>query len=139
MGTAPYTPGGLSNSKLKLADAETCNVKSGKKFYAGDKTLKTGTWVPRLKKLTSGSWNGDGTRSLSVRGYSVYYFIYDDYDNSDGANKNKSQGTWGLVLNGGGMVLAECYGCNPDTTTTFSITYYHTGGYGRSASVYAIP
>lgn len=65
MGTAPYTPGGLSNSKLKLADAETGNVKSGKKFYAGDKTLKTGTGV--LTPNTSSTYvNGAGAYSSNV-------------------------------------------------------------------------
>ena len=34
--------GGLSNSKLKLATAAESDVVSGKTFYAGDKTLKTG-------------------------------------------------------------------------------------------------
>lgn len=43
MGTAPYTPGGLSNSNLKLATATVADVASGKTFYAGDKTIKTGT------------------------------------------------------------------------------------------------
>lgn len=138
MGTAPYTSGGLGNSKLKLATATANDVVSGKTFFAGDKVVKTGTWVPRLKLLTSGHWSGDATRSLSVSGYSVYYFVFDDHDNSDCANKNKSQGSWGLVLNGGGLTIAECYGCNPNSNTTFSITYYHTGGYGRTARVYAI-
>lgn len=45
MGTAPYTPGGLSNSKLKLATATAADVASGKTFYAGDKTIKTGTFI----------------------------------------------------------------------------------------------
>lgn len=138
MGIAPYTPGGLSNSKLKLATATESDVVSGKTFFSGDKVVKTGTLVPRLKLLTSGSWSGDAKRSLSVRGYSVYYFVFDDNNNSDCANKSKSQGSWGLVLNGGGLTIAECYGCNPDSDTTFSITYNHTGGYGRTARVYAI-
>lgn len=34
--------GGLSKSKLALADATTADVLVGKKFYSGDKTLKTG-------------------------------------------------------------------------------------------------
>lgn len=34
---------GLSNSKLEEATAVAGDVKSGKTFYAGDKTLKTGT------------------------------------------------------------------------------------------------
>lgn len=35
--------GGLSNSKLALATATTGDTLSGKTFYSGDKTLKTGT------------------------------------------------------------------------------------------------
>lgn len=37
--------GGLSGNKLSLATAETADVISGKKFYAGNKTIKTGTLV----------------------------------------------------------------------------------------------
>ena len=55
MGTAPYTPGGLSNSKLKLATATVNDVASGKKFYAGDKTIKTGKYTPTLKRVEIGS------------------------------------------------------------------------------------
>ena len=66
MGIAPYTPGGLSNSKLKLATATESDVASGKTFYAGDKTIKTGTGKLLKKVLrnstqsikgSSGSWN----------------------------------------------------------------------------------
>ena len=38
--------GGLSNSRLALANATAADVAEGKTFYAGDKTLKTGTLVP---------------------------------------------------------------------------------------------
>lgn len=38
--------GGLSDSDLALANATAAKVFSGFKFYAGDKTLKTGTAVP---------------------------------------------------------------------------------------------
>ena len=38
--------GGLSNSKLALANATAADVAEGKTFYAGNKTLKTGTLVP---------------------------------------------------------------------------------------------
>lgn len=34
--------GGLTNSKLALANAQATDVRSGKKFYAGDKQIKTG-------------------------------------------------------------------------------------------------
>ena len=38
--------GGLSNSRLALANATAADVAEGKTFYAGNKTLKTGTLVP---------------------------------------------------------------------------------------------
>ena len=38
---------GLVNSKLALADAGAENVLSGKKFYAGDKVIKTGSMPNR--------------------------------------------------------------------------------------------
>lgn len=39
--------GGLSNTKLALATADTGDVISGKKFYSGDKSLKNGAILPR--------------------------------------------------------------------------------------------
>ena len=39
--------GGLSIAKLALATADTGDVISGKKFYSGDKSLKTGSILPR--------------------------------------------------------------------------------------------
>ena len=39
--------GGLSLTKLALATADTGDVISGKKFYSGDKSLKTGSILPR--------------------------------------------------------------------------------------------
>ena len=66
MGEAPHTAGGaLSNGKLKLADAVASNVLKGKKFYAGDKTLKTGTGV--LTPNTSSTYvNGAGANDTKV-------------------------------------------------------------------------
>lgn len=44
MDNRPMTSGGgLSNSKLALATATPADVPTGVTFYAGDKTLKTGT------------------------------------------------------------------------------------------------
>lgn len=66
MGTAPYTPGGLSNSKLKLATATVADVASGKTFYAGDKTIKTGS--AGIKSLqTAGATGGSPSLQTSAK------------------------------------------------------------------------
>lgn len=61
MGIAPRTAGGgLSNSKLALANAQTGEVLAGKGFYAGDKSLKKGTMENR------GAWSTTINPSGSV-------------------------------------------------------------------------
>nr|DAQ97937.1 MAG TPA: Receptor Binding Protein [Caudoviricetes sp.] len=50
--------GGLSNSKLALADADTGDVISGKKFYSGDKTIKKGSILPRNTVGKNGAVGG---------------------------------------------------------------------------------
>lgn len=55
--------GGLSNSKLALATAETSDVKAGKTFYAGNKELKTGTGVPTATLADSYVINNETPRS----------------------------------------------------------------------------
>ena len=67
MGEAPHTAGGaLGNGKLKLATATASDVASGKTFYAGDKTLKTG--VSQAKKLGS----GNASKTFSATSISNY-------------------------------------------------------------------
>lgn len=51
---------GLSNSKLSPTTAAVGNVLSGKTFYSGNKTLKTGTMVNR------GTWNSTVAAGGSV-------------------------------------------------------------------------
>ena len=68
---------GLSNSKLESANAVAGDVKSGKTFYAGDKTIKTGTLtlsgnaivgdVLSGKTFYSNSWTKQ-TGSMTNRG-----------------------------------------------------------------------
>lgn len=52
------TGSGLTNSKLRLANAQPNYVSSGKTFYAGDKTLKTGTLVERGQYQNAGGIGG---------------------------------------------------------------------------------
>lgn len=72
MGIAPQTAGGgLSNSKLALANAKTGEVLSGKGFYAGDKVLKKGTMV----NMSNPSGLVDGAVHVSIAtivGYGNY-------------------------------------------------------------------
>ena len=66
--------GGLSGGKLTLADADVSDVVAGKKFYAGDKVIKTGTL----------ELSGDAAAGQVKSGCTFY--------NSD--PKNKVTGTW---------------------------------------------
>lgn len=60
--------GGLSKSKLALANAALSDVLSGKTFYAGDKNLKTGTMANRGS--ISATLNPGGSKSYSAGYYS---------------------------------------------------------------------
>ena len=63
--------GGLSSSALALANAAEADVVSGKTFYAGDKTLKTGTLVPY--GYATGTWTLNATRiTFTVPGKIVF-------------------------------------------------------------------
>ena len=69
------TGGGLSNGKLAQATATPADVLSGKKFYAGDDTLKTGTLVPNFKTAT-GEFEG-GATPLSINcGFSPSIILF---------------------------------------------------------------
>lgn len=87
--------GGLSLTKLALADADTVDVISGKKFYSGDKTIKTGEILPRntvgqngavggsanwpsvpvtpVTRNTQANQNTDGVNRLSLQPPAGYY------------------------------------------------------------------
>ena len=79
--------GGLTKSKLALADATAGDVLSGKKFYAGDKVIKTGsmanrgTWgvtlYPRqVVSVPQGYHNGQGqVISYVWNGEKYLYFM----------------------------------------------------------------
>lgn len=64
--------GGLTNSKLALADAQAADVRSGKKFYAGDKQIKTGTLAdatqatPTITVSTAGKITASATQAAGV-------------------------------------------------------------------------
>lgn len=84
--------GGLTNFKLAAADAATGDVLTGKKFYSGDKLIKTGT-MPN-----NGSWSG------TYNGGNVS--IPAGYHNGGGSVgvSGGSQGAWGTTINPGGSV-----------------------------------
>ena len=53
--------GGLSNSRLALANATAADVAEGKTFYAGNKTLKTGTLVPYKYATGTAAWTNQSS------------------------------------------------------------------------------
>ena len=72
--------GGLSNSALALATALVSDVAQGKTFYAGDKTLKTGTLIPYKYATgscvtTSVSTPGNIYCSVSGIGFSPFLVV----------------------------------------------------------------
>lgn len=76
--------GGLGTGKLALANAATGDVLTGKKFYAGDKTLKTGTMANQGTKnvtiapggsytIPKGFHSGSGKVKASKAKTELYY------------------------------------------------------------------
>ena len=103
--------GGLNNTKLKLADATAGDVLKGKKFYSGDRVLKTGTL-----ELTGNAGAGD-----VLSGVTFY--------NTDA--KTKITGTLSLTGNAGvGDVLAGATFYNTDAKTKQTGTLSLTGNAG---------
>lgn len=83
--------GGLSKSKLALANAALSDVLSGKTFYAGDKTLHTGTMPNRgsisatlnpgnSKSYSAGYYNGGTVTCNSVESVIKYITFHATYD-----------------------------------------------------------
>lgn len=89
--------GGLSSSKLAAANAEPGDVRIGKKFYAGDKTIKTGT-LPVLHMGESheiNRWQNKMTKEVFIQANKIPEGIYE----SDG-------NTWSPQIN----IPAELFG-----------------------------
>lgn len=84
--------GGLMKSKLQLANATESNVISGKKFYAGDKTLKTGTLPDK------GTWNG----TYSGNNVTIPYGRHSGSGNVGVAGGNR--GAWGSTIDPGSSI-----------------------------------
>ena len=53
--------GGLSNSRLALANATAADVAEGKTFYAGDETLKIGTLIPYKYATGTATWTNQSS------------------------------------------------------------------------------
>ena len=78
--------GGLSNSRLALANATAADVAEGKTFYAGDKVLKTGTLMPykyatgtvRISKNESPDV-GDTVVTISGIGFRPFIVVVSSY------------------------------------------------------------
>lgn len=119
MSAAPRGPGGgLSNSKLALADAGTGDVLAGKRFYAGDKAIKTGT-MPN---------NGAVSATLAPGGS---YTVPKGYHNGGG------KVTAGSIRYLTSLGITVGYD-NNNTTTDGTINLSSYGVSGKSASDFII-
>lgn len=103
--------GGLLASKLAKATAAVGDVVQGKTFYAGDKTLKTGTLrdLGNEPKATDVGLYNDGMYFYPMGSDSheafratraVYASLSDVYNTVPGGNR----GAWGSTINPGGSV-----------------------------------
>lgn len=76
--------GGLSNSKLAMANAAPGDVRTGKKFYAGDKTIKTGV-LPVLHLGEShqiNRWQNPETKEVFIQANTIPEGIYESNGNT---------------------------------------------------------
>lgn len=89
--------GGLSNSKLALANAGTEDVLNGKTFYSGDKEIKTGlitnngAWSSSIEYgqsviIPQGYHNGAGTVSTKEQAAVYLGYVHVLTTNTDGSN-----------------------------------------------------
>ena len=110
-----FKGGGLSGSKLAAADAEPGDVRTGKKFYAGDKTIKTGT-LPVLHMGEShqiNRWQNSMTKEVFIQANTIPEGIYE----SDG-------NTWSPQIN----IPAELFGNAADSQVLAGVTFTSKNG-----------
>ena len=101
----PIMGGGLSNAKLALADAVAANVLSGKKFYSGDKVLKTGTLslaataTPADVVAGKTFFAGGTTKKTGTRGAGTYRVVTGTFETKgEGQTITVSVGSKPLAL-----------------------------------------
>lgn len=107
--------GGLSSSKLAAANTAPGDVRTGKKFYAGDKTIKTGT-LPVLRMGEShkiGRWQNSETKEVFIQANTIPEGIYE----SDG-------NTWSPQIN----IPAELFGNAAASQVLAGVTFTSENG-----------
>lgn len=107
--------GGLSSSKLAAANTAPGDVRTGKKFFAGDKTIKTGT-LPVLHMGEShqiNRWQNSMTKEVFIQANTIPEGIYE----SDG-------NTWSPQIN----IPAELFGNAAASQVLAGITFTSENG-----------
>lgn len=107
--------GGLSSSKLAAANTAPGDVRTGKKFYAGDKTIKTGT-LPVLHMGEShkiNRWQNSMTKEVFIQASTIPEGIYE----SDG-------NTWSPQIN----IPAELFGNAAAAQVLAGVTFTSENG-----------
>ena len=110
-----FKGGGLSGSKLAAADAEPGDVRTGKKFYAGDKTIKTGTLPVRRtgKSHQISRYQNSMTKEVFIQANTIPEGIYE----SDG-------NTWYPQIN----IPAELFGNAAASQVLAGVTFTSENG-----------
>lgn len=107
--------GGLSSSKLAAANTAPGDVRTGKKFFAGDKTIKTGT-LPVLHMGEShqiNRWQDSMTKEVFIQANTIPEGIYE----SDG-------NPWSPQVN----IPAELFGNAADSQVLAGVTFTSQNG-----------
>lgn len=127
--------GGLSKSKLALADATTADVFAGKKFYAGDKTLKTGTFslnsvTVSFSCYSQGSGNGNNGEYYTGSGSAVI-------DLTDVKRIHVNKGNYSMSFTGNVVNLGS-NNYDVSNCTKVSFSYYQRKYYqGNNATTFS--
>lgn len=111
----------LKTGTLSLAATATeSDVRSGKTFYAGSKEIKTGTYTSSISVETITSGIVTGSKQITISDSSIKYVIGDGWIDNAIPNQRPS-------ITGSNITLEKLYGYGTNSNTT--VMYIRIDGY----------